>query len=34
MPKDQLKSTVDAATLRALFEKNLDKPKLKLKSGT
>jgi len=34
MPKDQLQSTADAATLRALFEKNLDKPKLKLKSGT
>ncbi len=33
MPKDQIQSETGIATLRSLFEKNLDKPRLKLKSG-
>lgn len=33
MPKDQIVSETGVATLRGLFEKNLDKSRLKLKSG-
>lgn len=33
MPKDQIHPEDGIATLRSLFEKNLDKPRLKLKSG-
>ncbi len=33
MPKDQISSEAEIANLRSLFSKNLDKPRLKLKSG-
>jgi hypothetical protein len=34
MPKDQISSEAEVANLRSQFSKNLDKPRLKLKSGT
>lgn len=33
MPKDQLRSASDAAALRGMFQKHLDKPRLRLKNA-